>query len=49
MTARRLLLVATILSSTIVAACSGSPTGVEDVASTMQDSVSARRDQIPWH
>lgn len=49
MFARRLLVIATLLSSALVAACGSLPTGVDTSASTMQDSLSVRKDQTPWH
>jgi predicted small secreted protein len=49
MPVRRLLVVVTLLASSVIAACSNGPTGVDETASTMQDSATVRKDQIPWH
>ena len=48
MFARRLLLVASMLSAAALTACGNNPTA-PDAHSTMQTDVSARKDQMPWH
>ena len=49
MAARRLLVVATLVTSAFGAACDNHPTGVDASESTMQSSVGARKDHVPWH
>jgi len=49
MSARRLLVVTTLVTSTLAAACDNNPTGVDAPESTMHSSVGARKDHIPWH
>jgi len=49
MPARRLLVLATLVSSVLVAACSSNPTGIDDVTPATADTLALRKDQIPWH
>ena len=46
---RRLFVVATLLSSTFAAACDNQPTGIDASESTMQSSVDARKEHLPWN
>ncbi len=48
MSARRLLIVATLFSCSFAAACS-SPTAVDDPAVSLDNGAAARTDNIPWH
>lgn len=46
---RRLVLVAMLAVAPLVAACSGSPTGVDDVSTpSAADSTKVRTDHKPW-
>ena len=49
MCVRRLLAVAALLTSTVVAACGSSPTGIDPSQPTMPLDSAARKDHIPWH
>ena len=49
MPARRLLVVATLVTSTLAAACDNNPTGIDALESSLQSSVGARKDHTPWH
>lgn len=46
---RRLLVVATLLSSTFASACDNQPTGIDASESTMQMNTGARKDHTPWN
>lgn len=49
MSARRLLVVATLVTSTFAVACDNQPTGIDASESTMQSNTGARKDHLPWH